>query len=188
MFSSRGVGVGFSSFICSSQPSRLGRSSPYGMDLLPVLVGGTGVRYLLLVSSSLSVGVFQFWSFGLGLGGYVGCGHRCTCSTQVHAVGVWFLLGFWWSMSQGFAPLRWWWRVCGVGSTSFLLREVLSLVLSYRCSMVWRFSTSSFSPNKSFVLERTLSAALKLWTSDYSIGFMFVALLMVNRCRIEAAI
>ncbi|CAF2111467.1 unnamed protein product [Brassica oleracea var. botrytis] len=135
MFSSRGVGVGFSSFICSSQPSRLGRSSPYGMDLLPVLVGGTGVRYLLLVLSSLSVGVFQFWSFGLGLGGYVGCGHRCTCSTQVHAVGVWFLLGFWWSMSQGFAPLRWWWRVCGVGSTSFLLREVLSLVLSYRC--VW---------------------------------------------------
>ena len=55
-------------------------------------------------------------------------------------------------------------------------------------SVVWRFSTSSFSPNKSFVLERTLSAALKLWTSDYSIGFMFVALLMVNRCRIEAAI
>ncbi|XP_013601637.1 PREDICTED: pentatricopeptide repeat-containing protein At3g18970-like [Brassica oleracea var. oleracea] len=35
-------------FICSSQPSRLGRSSPYGMDLLPVLVGGTGVRVLLL--------------------------------------------------------------------------------------------------------------------------------------------
>ncbi|CAF2114187.1 unnamed protein product [Brassica oleracea var. botrytis] len=96
----------------SDRPSRLGRSSPYDMDLLPVSVGGAGVRCLLLLSSSLSVGVFQFWSFGLGLGGYVGCGHRCTCSTQVPAVGVWFLLGFRWSMTQGFAPLRW--RVCGV--------------------------------------------------------------------------
>ncbi|CAN6906486.1 unnamed protein product, partial [Brassica oleracea] len=91
-----------------------GRSSPYDMDLLPVSVGGAGVRCLLLLSSSLSVGVYQFWSFGLGLGGYVGCGHRCTCSTQVPAVGVWFLLGFWWSMTQGFAPLRWRWRICGV--------------------------------------------------------------------------
>ncbi|KAF2620988.1 hypothetical protein F2Q68_00041458 [Brassica cretica] len=62
------------------------------------------------------------------------------------------------------------------------------LWISQPGSVVWRFSTSSFSPNKSFVLERTLSAALKLWTGDYSIGFMFVALLMVNRCRIEAAI
>ncbi|KAG2257876.1 hypothetical protein Bca4012_095128 [Brassica carinata] len=81
MFSSRGVGVGFSSFICSSQPSRLGRSSPYGMDLLPVLVGGTGVRYLLLVLSSLSVGVFQFWSFGLGLGGF--------CSSPLVVARLW---------------------------------------------------------------------------------------------------
>ncbi|KAH0865809.1 hypothetical protein HID58_083020 [Brassica napus] len=64
-----------------------GRSSPYDMDLLPVSVGGAGVRCLLLLSSSLSVGVYQFWSFGLGLGGYVGCGHRwCVVSARVLVV------------------------------------------------------------------------------------------------------
>ncbi|KAF3570836.1 hypothetical protein F2Q69_00062803 [Brassica cretica] len=49
-------------------------------------------------------------------------------------------------------------------------------------SVVWCFSTSSFSPNKSFVLVRILSAALRFSTGDYSTEFMFVALLMVNRC------
>ncbi|KAF2617329.1 hypothetical protein F2Q68_00042061 [Brassica cretica] len=140
-------------------PSRLGRSSPYDMDLLSVSVGGAGVRCLLSPSVCSN----------FGLSGWV-----LEVMSGV-AIGVHVLLS---SVAGSQLQMR-----VGLKVFGFVNQVLLTSVVAR--SMVWCFSTSSFSPNKSFVL--TLSAALR-FLGDYSTEFMFVALLMVNRCRIEAAI